>query len=634
VHDGERVRVRGASGNTYELRRDGDLYACTCPAWQRQQAAPTQRSCKHLRAHLGEDHEAARVGAARVAAAAARARRSALAAPPHTKAVRAHREAALAAALAVHPAAAARMRAVYDMPLPRHLAYAAAFWLGLTEDEAREAWAYLGCGLAGVTEWYAPGGLTRVAVLDERLHYRYRRDPPEFVTVCSGNSDGGHWGLWYDDPRELPRQVAHNYARDDGVTGPCKPTLLGTLRAAMTRESLPASEWPHAARVLAWLDEMHALELAAYHEEGISPPPRRGAACLGGMDPVLPGAELPAEFAGSRADEARWAVYRDDPARTRAWIAEARRELDAGAPLRALLIGRDLHWFDGDEHREAAVELLADAYVAAGRRQLAEVLRVHHAHRDLRSVGIYVDPPPPPLVTAARADDEAEVVRLLAEGPDAATLAAAIEATLDPGVLDRLLAAAGPAAAGPRIVSAIAALAGLEPDDPWAARLAGVVDHLLARGGPVEVAYAAALAHGLEARALELVERVDPARADAQGRTALHFAAQAGAVAVATRLLARGADPAARDAEGRTPHDRAGEIWQERRQESLALLALLRPPAPAPAPAGIAVGDRVVHAKFGEGTVTARDGDGDQTKLTIRFADAPRTLLARFVRPT
>jgi hypothetical protein len=237
-------------------------------------------------------------------------------------------------------------------------------------------------------------------------------------------------------------------------------------------------------------------------------------------------------------------------------------------------------------------------------------------------------------VTAARADDEAEVVRLLAEGPDAATLAAAIEATLDPGVLDRLLAAAGPAAAGPRIVSAIAALAGLEPDDPWAARLAGVVDHLLARGGPVEVAYAAALAHGLEARALELVERVDPARADAQGRTALHFAAQAGAVAVATRLLARGADPAARDAEGRTPHDRAGEIWQERRQESLALLALLRPPAPAPAPAGIAVGDRVVHAKFGEGTVTARDGDGDQTKLTIRFADAPRTLLARFVRPT
>lgn len=62
-------------------------------------------------------------------------------------------------------------------------------------------------------------------------------------------------------------------------------------------------------------------------------------------------------------------------------------------------------------------------------------------------------------------------------------------------------------------------------------------------------------------------------------------------------------------------------------------MALLRAPAPAPARSdALAAGDRVTHAKFGPGVVTACDGAGDGAKLTIAFADAPRTLLARFVR--
>ncbi len=36
--------------------------------------------------------------------------------------------------------------------------------------------------------------------LDERLHCRFRRDQPQFVTVLGGNSDGLHFGLWYDLP--------------------------------------------------------------------------------------------------------------------------------------------------------------------------------------------------------------------------------------------------------------------------------------------------------------------------------------------------------------------------------------------------------------------------------------------------
>lgn len=42
-------------------------------------------------------------------------------------------------------------------------------------------------------------------------------------------------------------------------------------------------------------------------------------------------------------------------------------------------------------------------------------------------------------------------------------------------------------------------------------------------------------------------------------------------------------------------------------------------------------GGAVQHAKFGVGTIVSVQGDDDQAKLTIRFADGDRTLLARFV---
>ena len=42
-------------------------------------------------------------------------------------------------------------------------------------------------------------------------------------------------------------------------------------------------------------------------------------------------------------------------------------------------------------------------------------------------------------------------------------------------------------------------------------------------------------------------------------------------------------------------------------------------PAPT-APPGIKKGQRVMHAKYGEGTVLMREGDGEDAKLTVLFA--------------
>jgi DNA helicase-2/ATP-dependent DNA helicase PcrA len=50
--------------------------------------------------------------------------------------------------------------------------------------------------------------------------------------------------------------------------------------------------------------------------------------------------------------------------------------------------------------------------------------------------------------------------------------------------------------------------------------------------------------------------------------------------------------------------------------------ALARPSMNIPAPTGasnIAKGQRVRHAKYGEGTVLMREGDGEDAKLTVMF---------------
>jgi DNA ligase 1 len=61
--DGASVEVQGGSGR-YTLSRKGSVYMCSCPAWRNQGAAIDRRTCKHLRAFLGAEAEARRVGAA------------------------------------------------------------------------------------------------------------------------------------------------------------------------------------------------------------------------------------------------------------------------------------------------------------------------------------------------------------------------------------------------------------------------------------------------------------------------------------------------------------------------------------------------------------------------------------------
>jgi len=73
LDDGQKVQVQGSS-STYTLSRQGNVYMCSCPAWRNQGAVIDQRTCKHLKAYLGDASEAARTRHATPAPASGRGR--------------------------------------------------------------------------------------------------------------------------------------------------------------------------------------------------------------------------------------------------------------------------------------------------------------------------------------------------------------------------------------------------------------------------------------------------------------------------------------------------------------------------------------------------------------------------------
>ncbi|MFG2043904.1 ADP-ribosylation family protein [Dactylosporangium sp. NPDC048998] len=294
------------------------------------------------------------------------------------------------------PLVAERVRRGHGLRMPRHLAVFAAFWASVNDAE-REALSDLMVSPWGVTEYFGDDGLRLVArdELDERLHARFRRDPAEFVTVLAGGSDGLHYGLWYDDPAELPSVIAHNWARDSAETWACgPPTLLGVLRGradAMLSDYGDTGEQAERMRALiAALDWFHAADREALSADG---EPRWASARRSyGAVSLFPA--LPPGSGDPRLTESndRLSALQSDSAQGARWIADAEGELAAGRPALALAIGGELHWLDHDQYRRQELDLLVRAYRMLGRDALADIAEIHAGRRDLTSVDVLVRP--------------------------------------------------------------------------------------------------------------------------------------------------------------------------------------------------------------------------------------------------
>ncbi|MEV0382568.1 ADP-ribosylation family protein [Nonomuraea sp. NPDC050643] len=258
------------------------------------------------------------------------------------------------------------------------------------------------------------------AGVDVRVHGRYYRDPPEFLTFMHGGTDGLHFGLWYDDGRTCTG-VASYYNNDGGGVGLPSRTPLEAVRHTLETgwchvgdgDDEPADPMdPEVAvrrnRLRLLRETLMTFETGDRDEQGndyhdtYKPSPEvlehgapdrietldGGGALVDGDTTIERGRQKPwndYDFCTALRKE-----LTDDPAAREAHVAEARRRCAAGHPADALTLGRDLHWISaGDPELERhATELLTMAYRALGRDNLAAIAQAHHRHRALPQVHV------------------------------------------------------------------------------------------------------------------------------------------------------------------------------------------------------------------------------------------------------
>ncbi|AKT42016.1 hypothetical protein [Chondromyces crocatus] len=347
------------------------------------------------------------------------------------------------AAYARFPSVRDHYEATYGLKLPRGLAYLSALFAALGElpedppehyiacqpgRSRSHAWtdSALGMRLSGLSEWFLPDALQRKTKdaarlhdedqvppgaegpLDPRLDMRYRRDAPQFVTFLSGNSDGKHWGFWYDSPDHFP-VIASNYARDSAETWLAEePEIADFLRATFDdalRESLEHldDDGESEENLRFYRNQLRALRVIQAHldaldtfdaeqppeDEPLCPWPRTERNPVGSPRLALrpDTGPVPDKVPGFSF------LHSEDPDTDtlKTYIAEARRELAEGRPAYAHALGLYLHWCDDDALRDEAGSLLLHAYEALGFRPFAAILKVHLLHRDLASVGVFED---------------------------------------------------------------------------------------------------------------------------------------------------------------------------------------------------------------------------------------------------
>lgn len=282
----------------------------------------------------------------------------------------------------------------HKLKLPDHIFAFWAFWDGLHEIE-KKAWdRHLAVFPAGVLDLLKYGDqLEKVkAGIDDRLVYRFYRNPPEMVTVLMGDTDGLHWALWYDDPNELPDRVVSTYARDSVEIGGNALTLFDVIQDRIVNcyaaldfsdeykaQSEEARMWlAHFEDVLSQYGGFSALERRESSDERIDSYDGLGVWVSERVFKRDPG-EVVAIIRGG------------DSEALAELVKTARMACELGDPAYALALGRDL-WTVSDheeEREELALQLLCQAYEALGRDALADIARIHKEHRQISSVDSY-----------------------------------------------------------------------------------------------------------------------------------------------------------------------------------------------------------------------------------------------------
>lgn len=226
------------------------------------------------------------------------------------------------------------------------------------------------------------------------LAARYYDDPPEFWMIFSGDTDGLHWGYWFDDPDKSPADcVASYYSRDAYEITEEGATLFDAFRLALERsyastlenietdpdvekyrEEYEADLEAHVqirSRLMQF-STADRLEIGDEYEEryaGEDSSRRITAETFDGMGIVVPVSAyrpLSVDTDILRAN----AINGGD---LTAVVAEAYRALEDGFPGTALALGKNL-WIGNPPQKQEAYALLEKAYAALNRPTLKTIL--------------------------------------------------------------------------------------------------------------------------------------------------------------------------------------------------------------------------------------------------------------------
>ena len=239
---------------------------------------------------------------------------------------------------------------------------------------------------------------------------RWASDPPEFFTVCEGNTDGLHWGYVFHEPGK-PGYVASFYSRDGYPISPAGATLgaailshvegvrrdmedeLGEIRAV-------GEDDREIARDIARLEK---LEAALRREKRRFNAPKERVATLDGLGVRAPRSTFVKIDAKKLAKELR------DKKKIAGWIDRGHELLEDGKPGSALQIARDALAALAPEKQDPAVLLAIAAYEALDRPLLARTF----AHR-LSQIQKRTKAKKPPKVdnVASESMEEAELAPL------------------------------------------------------------------------------------------------------------------------------------------------------------------------------------------------------------------------------
>jgi hypothetical protein len=206
------------------------------------------------------------------------------------------------------------------------------------------------------------------------LETPFYRDPPEFLTVLLGDTDGLHWGYYLDDSAHGPSAVASYYhndvlefslARDlfQAVVGHAEDTRAQVEELLQTD---PASASEYRERIG---NIKHIQEVVARYQSGGSPERRITAPTRDRAGIVVPEGTYAPLAGNDPFQEAFYSPGPDEVHRLRAAALDAAKHGFPGTPLK---LGKDL--WDYSDFFEVSCELLAAAYQGLNRPLLGKRL--------------------------------------------------------------------------------------------------------------------------------------------------------------------------------------------------------------------------------------------------------------------